>query len=58
MAVTIDGKSAGTAPLDPVQLYEGRHQVQLSKGELKERRMLEIQGGETEVLEFTFPEDR
>src|SRR5262249_27613220 len=24
VAVTIDGKSAGTAPLDPVQLYEGR----------------------------------
>jgi hypothetical protein len=56
VAVTIDGKNAGTAPLDPVSLYEGRHQVQLSKGELKERRMLEIQGGQTEVLEFTFPE--
>jgi len=58
VAVTIDGKSAGTAPLDPVQLYEGRHQVQLTKGDLKERRMLEIQGGQTEVLEYTFPEDR
>ena len=56
VAVTIDGKSTGTAPLDPMSLYEGRHQVQLSKGELKERRMLEIQGGKTEVLEFTFPE--
>jgi hypothetical protein len=58
VAVTIDGKSVGKAPLDPVQLYEGRHQVSLSKGEVKERRMLEIQGGETQVLEFSFPEDR
>lgn len=58
VAVTIDGKSMGKAPLDPVQLYEGPHQVQLSKGELKERRRLEIEGGETEILEFSFPEDR
>ena len=57
-AVTIDGKTAGTAPLDPVQLYEGRHQVQLSKGDLKERRLVEITGGQTEVLEFSFPEER
>ena len=28
------------------------------KGDLKERRLLEIQGGQTEVLEFSFPEDR
>jgi serine/threonine-protein kinase len=58
VAVSIDGKPTGTAPLDPVQLYEGRHQVSLSKGNLKERRTLDIQGGQTEVLEFTFPEDR
>jgi eukaryotic-like serine/threonine-protein kinase len=57
-SVTIDGKAAGTAPLDPVQLYEGRHQVQLSKGDLKERRLVEIAGGQTEVLEFSFSEGR
>jgi serine/threonine-protein kinase len=58
VSVTIDGKAAGTAPLDPVQLYEGRHQIQLSKGDLQERRLVEISGGQTEVLEFSFPEDR
>jgi eukaryotic-like serine/threonine-protein kinase len=56
VAVSIDGKASGTAPLDPVQLYEGRHQIQLRKGELSERRLLEIQGGQTEVLDFSFPE--
>ena len=56
VAVSIDGKPAGTAPLDPVSLYEGRHVVQLTKGEQKERRTLEIQGDQTETLEYTFPD--
>ena len=56
-SVTIDGKAAGTAPLDPVQLYEGRHQIQLSKGGLSERRLVEITGGQTELLEYSFRED-
>jgi hypothetical protein len=54
--VSVDGKSVGTTPLDPLSLYEGRHQIQLSKGEQRERRLVTIQGGETEVLEFNFPE--
>jgi serine/threonine-protein kinase len=57
VAVSIDGKPAGTAPLAPVSLYEGRHVVQLSKGDLKERRTLDIRGDQTEVLEYSFPED-
>jgi len=56
VAVSIDGKPAGTAPLDPVSLYEGRHVVQLTKGDQKERRTLDIQGDKTETLEYTFPE--
>jgi serine/threonine protein kinase len=54
--IIVDGKSIGTTPLDPVQLYEGRHQVQLSKDDKNERRVVTIKGGETEVLEFDFPE--
>jgi serine/threonine protein kinase len=54
--ITVDGKSIGTTPLDPVHLYEGRHQVQLSKDDKNERRLVTIKGGETEVLEFDFPE--
>jgi serine/threonine protein kinase len=55
-AITVDGKAMGTAPRDPLPLYEGRHQVQLSKDDKSERRLITIQGGETEVLEFDFPE--
>ncbi len=56
VAVTIDSKSVGRTPMAPVSLYEGRHVVQLIRGDLKERRTLDIHGNETEVLEFTFPE--
>jgi serine/threonine protein kinase len=55
-AITVDGKSVGTAPRDPLPLYEGRHQVQLSKDDKSERRLITIKGGEAEVLEFDFPE--
>ncbi len=54
--ITVDGKSVGTAPRDPVPLYEGRHQVQLSKDDKSERRLITIKGGEVEVLEFEFQE--
>jgi serine/threonine protein kinase len=54
--ITVDGKSLGTAPRDPVPLYEGRHQLQLSKDDKSERRLITIKGGEVEVLEFEFQE--
>jgi serine/threonine-protein kinase len=56
LAVSVDGKSVGTTPLDPISLFEGKHTVQLTRGEQKERRTLEIQGDEETELEFSFPE--
>jgi hypothetical protein len=56
IAVTVDGKPAGTTPLDAISLFEGKHTVQLTRGEQKERRTLEIQGDEETELEFSFPE--
>jgi diacylglycerol kinase family enzyme len=57
VAVSIDGKPAGTTPLDPLSLYEGQHTVVLRRGEQPpERRKVRIEGNETEVLEYTFPE--
>jgi serine/threonine protein kinase len=56
VAVSIDGKSVGTTPLEPLSLYEGRHAVKLTRGQQTERRTIRIQGDETEVLEYTFPE--
>ena len=57
VAVTIDGKSVGTTPLAPLSLYEGEHTVQLTRGDQKERRTLEIRGQESTELEFSFPEE-
>jgi len=56
VAVSVDGKSVGTTPLAPLSLYEGSHVVQLTRGDQKERRTLEISGDEPTELEFTFPE--
>ena len=57
VAVSIDGKKVGTAPLEPVSLYEGLHTVQLtSDQQTPERRKIRIHGDETEVLEYNFPE--
>ena len=56
VVVSIDGRTFGTTPLGPVSLYEGRHLIQLTRGDSKERRTLDIRGNETEVLEYTFPE--
>ncbi len=57
VAVSIDGKNAGTTPLNPLSLYEGQHTVVLRRGEQPpERRKVRIEGDETEVLEYTFPE--
>jgi hypothetical protein len=55
--VSVDGKSAGTTPLAPLSLYQGEHTVQLTRGEQKERRTLEISGEEPTELEFSFPEE-
>ena len=55
--VSVDGKPAGTAPLEPLSLYEGPHAVVLTRGKQSpERRKIEIRGDETEVLEYTFPD--
>ncbi|HEY1333252.1 MAG TPA: hypothetical protein VGF31_03275, partial [Myxococcaceae bacterium] len=54
--VTVDGKAVGTAPLAPLSLWEGKHVVQLTLGDQKERRTLEISGDESTELEFDFPE--
>jgi hypothetical protein len=54
--VTVDGKAVGTAPLAPLSLWEGKHVVQLTLGDQKERRTLEISGDEPTELEFDFPE--
>jgi serine/threonine-protein kinase len=54
--VTVDGKAVGTAPLAPLLLWEGKHVVQLTLGDQKERRTLEISGDEPTELEFDFPE--
>ena len=54
--VTVDGKAVGTAPLAPLSLWEGKHVVQLTRGDQKERRTLEITGDEPTELEFDFPE--
>ncbi|HVP61918.1 MAG TPA: serine/threonine-protein kinase [Myxococcaceae bacterium] len=56
VGVSVDGRPVGTAPLAPLSLYEGSHLVQLARGDQKERRTLEIRGGEPTELEFTFPE--
>jgi len=56
IAVSVDGKSVGTTPLDPISLFEGKHTVQLTLGDQKERRTLQIQGDEPTELEFSFPE--
>lgn len=57
VAVTVDGKAVGTTPLAPLSLYEGSHVVQLTRGEQKERRTLEISGEEPTELEFSFAEE-
>jgi serine/threonine-protein kinase len=57
VAVTVDGKAVGTTPLAPLSLYEGSHVVQLTRGDQKERRTLEISSDEPTELEFSFPED-
>jgi len=57
VSVSVDGKSAGTTPLAPLSLYQGEHTVQLTRGEQKERRTLEISGEEPTELEFSFPEE-
>jgi hypothetical protein len=54
--VTVDGKSMGTTPLAPLSLFEGKHTVQLTRVDQKERRTLEITGDESTELEFSFPE--
>jgi serine/threonine protein kinase len=56
VTVSVDGKSLGTTPLDPISLFEGKHTVQLTRGDQKEKRTLEIQGDEETELEFSFPE--
>ena len=58
VVVSVDGKTLGTTPLAPISLYEGSHVVQLTRGELKERRTLEITGDEETDLEFSFPEEQ
>ena len=57
VAVSVDGKSVGTTPLAPLSLFEGKHTVQLTSGEQKERRTLDITGDESTELEFSFPEE-
>jgi serine/threonine protein kinase len=57
VAVTVDGKAVGTTPLAPLSLYAGEHTVQLTRGDQKERRTLEISGDEPTELEFSFPEE-
>ena len=54
--VMVDGKAVGTAPLAPLSLWEGKHVVQLTRGDQKERRTLEISGEDPTELEFDFPE--
>lgn len=57
VTVSVDGKPVGTTPLEPLSLYEGPHTVVLTRGQQPpERRKIQIRGGETEVLEYTFPE--
>jgi hypothetical protein len=56
VSVTVDGKSVGTTPLEPLSLFEGKHTVQLVLGDLKERRTLAIAGDEETELEFSFQE--
>ena len=56
IAVSVDGKSVGTTPIDPISLFVGKHTVQLTRGDQKERRTLEITGDEPTELEFSFPE--
>jgi hypothetical protein len=56
VSVSVDGKAVGTAPLAPLSLFEGKHTVQLTRGDQKERRTLEISGDEPTELEFDFPE--
>ena len=56
VTVSVDGKSVGTTPLDAISLFEGKHTVQLTRGDQKEKRTLEIQGDEETELEFSFPE--
>ncbi|HET6984718.1 MAG TPA: protein kinase [Myxococcaceae bacterium] len=56
VTVSVDGKAMGTTPLDPISLFEGKHTVQLTRGDQKEKRTLEIQGDEETELEFSFPE--
>ena len=51
------GTAHGSTPLGPLSLYEGEHTVQLTRGEQKERRTLEITGEEPTELEFSFPEE-
>jgi len=57
VAVSVDGKSVGTTPIAPLSLFEGKHTVQLTHGEQKERRTLDISGDESTELEFSFPEE-
>jgi hypothetical protein len=54
--VMVDGKAVGTAPIAPLSLWEGKHVVQLTRGDQKERRTLEISGDDPTELEFDFPE--
>ncbi|HEY1418380.1 MAG TPA: serine/threonine-protein kinase, partial [Myxococcaceae bacterium] len=56
ITVTVDGRAVGTTPLDPISLFEGKHTVQLTLGDQKEQRTLQIQGDEPTELEFSFPE--
>jgi len=56
VSVSVDGKAVGTTPLDPLSLFEGKHTVQLTRGDQKERRTLEITGDDSTELEFSFPE--
>jgi len=57
VSVSVDGKAMGTTPLDPLSLFEGKHTVQLTLGDQKERRTLQITGDESTDLEFSFPEE-
>jgi len=54
--VMVDGKAVGTAPIAPLSLWEGKHVVQLTRGDQKERRTLEISADDPIELEFDFPE--
>jgi serine/threonine protein kinase len=56
VVVSVDGKSMGTTPLAPLSLFEGKHTVQLTRADQKERRTLDIIGDESTELEFSFPE--